>query len=205
MAEDSRATRCTRGDIIAVVDTEKGAIEIEVFEDGVLDEIRVQPGEKVPVGTVLALIRRSDEAARRSRPGSCVAICRRRAPRRAHRRARRRLRVHSRAELGHRPRVGAGHRRRRRDLARRRRACGASASDCGCRGGSDASAAASAAAPRRRRGAHAAGDRRRHGAVEARDPALLPGRHGRHAARAGMADRGERAAFDRVACCRPCS
>jgi pyruvate dehydrogenase E2 component (dihydrolipoamide acetyltransferase) len=45
-----------RGDIIAVVDTEKGAIEIEVFEDGVLAEIRVQPGEKVPVGTVLALI-----------------------------------------------------------------------------------------------------------------------------------------------------
>jgi pyruvate dehydrogenase E2 component (dihydrolipoamide acetyltransferase) len=45
-----------RGDIIAVVDTEKGAIEIEVFEDGVLKEIRVQPGEKVPVGTVLATI-----------------------------------------------------------------------------------------------------------------------------------------------------
>ena len=46
-----------RGDIIAVVDTQKGAIEIEVFEDGVLDQIIVQPGEKVPVGTVLALIR----------------------------------------------------------------------------------------------------------------------------------------------------
>jgi pyruvate dehydrogenase E2 component (dihydrolipoamide acetyltransferase) len=46
-----------RGDIIAVVDTQKGAIEIEVFEDGVLDQARVKPGEKVPVGTVLALIR----------------------------------------------------------------------------------------------------------------------------------------------------
>lgn len=46
-----------RGDIIAIVDTEKGAIEIEVFEDGVLEEIHVQPGEKVPVGSVLALIR----------------------------------------------------------------------------------------------------------------------------------------------------
>jgi pyruvate dehydrogenase E2 component (dihydrolipoamide acetyltransferase) len=46
-----------RGDIIAVVDTEKGAIEIEVFEDGVLEEIRAQPGEKVPVGAVLAVIR----------------------------------------------------------------------------------------------------------------------------------------------------
>jgi pyruvate dehydrogenase E2 component (dihydrolipoamide acetyltransferase) len=45
-----------RGDIIAVVDTEKGAIEIEVFEDGVLRELRVQPGQQVPVGTVLAVI-----------------------------------------------------------------------------------------------------------------------------------------------------
>ena len=49
--------RVSRGDIIAVVDTEKGAIEIEVFEDGVLDRALVSPGEKVPVGTVLALIR----------------------------------------------------------------------------------------------------------------------------------------------------
>ena len=52
-----------RGDIIAVVDTEKGAIEIEVFQDGVLDRTLVSPGEKVPVGTVLASIRGADEAA----------------------------------------------------------------------------------------------------------------------------------------------
>lgn len=51
-----------RGDIIAVVDTEKGAIEIEVFEDGVLDRALISPGEKVPVGTVLALIRAVGEA-----------------------------------------------------------------------------------------------------------------------------------------------
>ena len=52
-----------RGDIIAIVDTEKGAIEIEVFEDGVLDRTRVTPGQKVPVGTVLATIRGAGEAA----------------------------------------------------------------------------------------------------------------------------------------------
>jgi pyruvate dehydrogenase E2 component (dihydrolipoyllysine-residue acetyltransferase) len=46
-----------RGDIIAVVDTQKGAIEIEVFEDGVLEQIVVAPGQKVPVGTILAHIR----------------------------------------------------------------------------------------------------------------------------------------------------
>jgi pyruvate dehydrogenase E2 component (dihydrolipoamide acetyltransferase) len=45
-----------RGDIIAVVDTQKGAIEIEVFEDGIVDQLLVQPGQQVPVGTVLAII-----------------------------------------------------------------------------------------------------------------------------------------------------
>jgi pyruvate dehydrogenase E2 component (dihydrolipoamide acetyltransferase) len=51
-----------RGDILAVVDTEKGAIEIEVFDDGVIDRTVVEPGQKVPVGTVLAMIRATGEA-----------------------------------------------------------------------------------------------------------------------------------------------
>lgn len=46
----------TRGDIIAVVETEKGAIEIEIFEDGKIDKILVTEGRKVPVGTALATI-----------------------------------------------------------------------------------------------------------------------------------------------------
>ena len=45
-----------RGDIIAVVETQKGAIEIEVFEDGKLTELTVREGERVPVGAVLAFI-----------------------------------------------------------------------------------------------------------------------------------------------------
>lgn len=52
-----------RGDIIAVVDTNKGAIEIEVFEDGTLDRLLVTPGDKVPVGATLALIKSAGEAA----------------------------------------------------------------------------------------------------------------------------------------------
>jgi len=52
-----------RGDIIAVVDTQKGAIEVEVFEDGVVDREIVPVGTEVPVGTVLATIRRPDEPA----------------------------------------------------------------------------------------------------------------------------------------------
>jgi pyruvate dehydrogenase E2 component (dihydrolipoamide acetyltransferase) len=62
-----------RGDIIAVVDTEKGAIEIEVFEDGVLEKTIVEPGQKVPVGTVLAVIRgRGPEPAETITPSAPV-------------------------------------------------------------------------------------------------------------------------------------
>lgn len=46
-----------RGDIIALVETDKGLIDIEVFTPGVLETIVVQPGATVPTGTVLAVIR----------------------------------------------------------------------------------------------------------------------------------------------------
>jgi pyruvate dehydrogenase E2 component (dihydrolipoamide acetyltransferase) len=46
--------RC--GDILAEVETDKGLIEIEVFEDGTVDRILAAPGNKLPVGTVLATI-----------------------------------------------------------------------------------------------------------------------------------------------------
>ena len=49
-----------RGDIIAAVETQKGAIEIEVFEDGFLDKWLVPLGSKVAVGTPIALIHASD-------------------------------------------------------------------------------------------------------------------------------------------------
>ncbi len=53
--------KVSRGDIIAVVETQKGTIEIEVFEDGVLEGFLVEPGRKVPVGTPLASIVRNNE------------------------------------------------------------------------------------------------------------------------------------------------
>jgi pyruvate dehydrogenase E2 component (dihydrolipoamide acetyltransferase) len=45
-----------RGDIVALVDTSKAEIEIEIFEDGVIGELHVQEGARVPVGTVLATV-----------------------------------------------------------------------------------------------------------------------------------------------------
>ena len=52
-----------RGDVVAVVETEKGAIEIEVFEDGVVAELLLEEGVKVPVGTTLAMIESSGASA----------------------------------------------------------------------------------------------------------------------------------------------
>ena len=49
-------SRVKRGDVVGVVETDKGAIDVEIFEDGVVAELLVQPGTKVPVGTPLAMI-----------------------------------------------------------------------------------------------------------------------------------------------------
>ncbi len=48
--------RLQNGDIIADVETDKGIMEIEVFEDCVVDEILLTPNTEVPVGTVMARI-----------------------------------------------------------------------------------------------------------------------------------------------------
>ena len=51
------------GDIIAEVETQKGLIEIEVFEAGILDNYLITEGDKVPVGTSMATIRPEGTAA----------------------------------------------------------------------------------------------------------------------------------------------
>lgn len=48
--------RIKRGDIVATVETQKGLFDVEIFEEGIMGEPLVQAGQKVPVGTVLALI-----------------------------------------------------------------------------------------------------------------------------------------------------
>jgi len=54
-----------RGDIIAEVETQKGLIEIEVFEEGTIEKLLIQEGTKVPVGTIMALIRPTAAASER--------------------------------------------------------------------------------------------------------------------------------------------
>lgn len=54
--------RVKRGDVVAIVETQKGAIEIEVFETGTIEQFLVDLDMKVPVGTPLARIRSDGEA-----------------------------------------------------------------------------------------------------------------------------------------------
>jgi len=54
-----------RGDAIAEVNTGKGSIKAEAFTSGVIERLLVRPGEKVPAGAVLAIIREQEPPASR--------------------------------------------------------------------------------------------------------------------------------------------
>jgi pyruvate dehydrogenase E2 component (dihydrolipoamide acetyltransferase) len=51
-----------RGDIFAVVETPKAAVDVEIWQDGVVHELITQPGETIPVGTVMARLGAAGEA-----------------------------------------------------------------------------------------------------------------------------------------------
>jgi pyruvate dehydrogenase E2 component (dihydrolipoamide acetyltransferase) len=59
----SAGDRVARGQIIAVVETDKGAIEVEIWQSGIVERLLAEPGTKVPVGAPLAVVRGDDEAA----------------------------------------------------------------------------------------------------------------------------------------------
>lgn len=51
-----------KGDVVAVVETHKGAIEVEIFEEGVITELVAREGDEVPVGGLLARLAKAGEA-----------------------------------------------------------------------------------------------------------------------------------------------
>jgi pyruvate dehydrogenase E2 component (dihydrolipoamide acetyltransferase) len=57
-----------RGDIIAEVETQKGIIDIEVFEEGIIGELLINVDDKVPVGTLMTYILSPEEAKAGSKP-----------------------------------------------------------------------------------------------------------------------------------------
>ena len=60
--------KVTRGQIVAVVDTTKAAVEIECWQEGTVNELLVPVGETVEVGTVLATLLEADEPAVKALP-----------------------------------------------------------------------------------------------------------------------------------------
>lgn len=55
--------RVAKGDVVAVVETQKGAIEIEVFEQGEIAELIARVGQTLPVGAPIARLGTAEEAA----------------------------------------------------------------------------------------------------------------------------------------------
>ncbi|WER50927.1 dihydrolipoamide acetyltransferase family protein [Cupriavidus sp. WKF15] len=64
-----------KGQIIAVVDTSKAAVDVETWHDGIIGELLVSPGDKIPVGTLMATLLEPGESAVavRRTPGTVVA------------------------------------------------------------------------------------------------------------------------------------
>ncbi len=62
-----------RGQVVAVVDTSKAAVDVEIWQDGTVAQLLVQPGETVPVGTVLATLLEEGESAAAAAAGAAPA------------------------------------------------------------------------------------------------------------------------------------
>ncbi len=60
--------KVSAGEVVAEVETDKATMEMECFDDGVIHEILVQVGQKVPIGSRLALVLLKGEKA--PEPGS---------------------------------------------------------------------------------------------------------------------------------------
>nr|WP_298163798.1 dihydrolipoamide acetyltransferase family protein [uncultured Pseudomonas sp.] len=63
--------KVTRGQVIAVVDTAKAAVDVESWQEGEVFELLIEPGVKVPVGTPIATLLEAGESAPsvRRKPG----------------------------------------------------------------------------------------------------------------------------------------
>jgi pyruvate dehydrogenase E2 component (dihydrolipoamide acetyltransferase) len=57
-----------RGQVVAEVETDKGVIDVECFDAGVVEKIVATPGQKLPVGAVMAVIDGEADTASPARP-----------------------------------------------------------------------------------------------------------------------------------------
>lgn len=64
----------TKGSVVAEVETDKATIEAEIFESGTVEKLLVPEGERVPVGTPLALLRTAGDGATAAAPAAAPAL-----------------------------------------------------------------------------------------------------------------------------------
>ncbi|MFI7664673.1 dihydrolipoamide acetyltransferase family protein [Nocardia sp. NPDC049526] len=62
--------KVSRGDILAEIETDKALMELEAYEDGILEQILFEPGSRVPIGNTIALIGDGNGSAAGSSAGS---------------------------------------------------------------------------------------------------------------------------------------
>ena len=48
--------RVVKGQVVAIVDTSKAAVDVEIWQDGTVHELLVEPGTRMAVGTVMATL-----------------------------------------------------------------------------------------------------------------------------------------------------
>ena len=63
-----------KGQVVAIVDTSKAAVDVESWQEGIVAELIVAPGEKVPVGAVLAILLEPGEQPGAARPAPTPAV-----------------------------------------------------------------------------------------------------------------------------------
>ena len=61
-----------KGDMLAVIETDKAAMDMEAYDEGVLTRILVQEGASVPIGTLIAVIGAGRRRSRRRRAAGSV-------------------------------------------------------------------------------------------------------------------------------------
>src|SRR5690242_4699618 len=62
--------RVKSGDLIAEVETDKANMEVESFDEGVVQELKVKEGDSAPVGAVIAVLGAEGEAPAASKPAA---------------------------------------------------------------------------------------------------------------------------------------
>ena len=67
-----------KGQVMAIVDTSKAAVDVEIWSEGTVFELLIAPGETIPVGTVMATLLEAGESAetakRTPRPAPKAAV-----------------------------------------------------------------------------------------------------------------------------------